>query len=566
MFRAPLLLAVIALAAPAAHAGPKDDVLLRALNRELDRSYQGLRKAEPVPLYFLGFEARDTVEYSVGAELGAVRYEQDRHYRSVDVDVRVGSRKLDNTHQMKGVEGFYDQGGGGFTEIPIDDDPEALRDAVWLRVDRAYKDALARYTKVETNKKVTAKEEDPSPDFSSEKLGRYYGPVELPAIDRAALRARVARLADALRPYAHIVQSQVHFNAERHNRYVVNTDGAQVVTGEVYLRLGFSMSARTEDGMDLSRYKAYDADDPAELPDDAAVLADLATAAGELQALLEGPLVKPYSGPAIFRNRATAVFFHEILGHRLEGHRQKLEEEGQTFKKMIGKKVTADFISVYDDATLHDHDGVFLRGFYKYDSEGVKARRVTLVENGVLKGFLLSRSPIEGFPASNGHGRRAAGNQVVARMGTTVVKAAETVPYARLRTMLIEEIRRQNKPYGLIFDDISGGFTNTSQYGPQSFKVIPHLVYRVYPDGRPDEVVRGVDIVGTPLASFNKIIAAADDYDVFNGSCGAESGWVPVAGVAPSLLVSEIEVEKKTKLSEQPPILPPPHHDPEARK
>ncbi|MEE8425633.1 MAG: metallopeptidase TldD-related protein, partial [Elusimicrobiota bacterium] len=194
------------------------------------------------------------------------------------------------------------------------------------------------------------------------------------------------------------------------------------------------------------------------------------------------------------------------------------------------------------------------------------AQRVSLVENGILKGFLLSRSPIKGFPKSNGHGRRSAGQGVVARMGNILVESSISVPYSKLREMLIQEIQKQKKPYGLIFEDISGGFTTTSRSGPQSFKVIPLLVWRVYPDGRPDEAVRGVDIVGTPQASFQKIIAAADDTGIFNGTCGAESGWVPVSAAAPSILISEVEVEKKFKNSEKPPVLPPPHHDPKERR
>ena len=228
---------------------------------------------------------------------------------------------------------------------------------------------------------------------------------------------------------------------------------------------------------------------------------------------------------------------------------------------MLGKPVTASFISVYDDPTLKRQGKTFLRGAYRYDDEGVAPSRLTLIEDGVLRNFLMSRMPIKGFPNSNGHARRSAGNDVVPRMGNTVVVASVTVPYDQLRVQLIEEVKRQNKPYGLVFEDISGGFTMTNRYMPQSFKVIPLLVYRVYPDGRPDEPVRGVDIVGTPLTSFTKIIAAADDVDVFNGSCGAESGWVPVSGVAPSILFSELEVEKKEKSSEKPPLLPPPYQD-----
>ena len=252
------------------------------------------------------------------------------------------------------------------------------------------------------------------------------------------------------------------------------------------------------------------------------------------------------------------MFFHEILGHRVEGHRQKDDDFGQTFTNKTGEQVIAPLISVYDNATMKYFNNIPLRGYYAYDDEGVKSQNVTLIEKGILKGFLMGRSPIKDFPQSNGHGRKQAGYRPVSRMGVTLVEADHTVTFDTLYKMLKDEIQTQNKPYGLIIDDISGGFTMLDTSNPQSFKVKPLLVYKVYPDDRPDEIIRGADIVGTPLTSFNKIIAAADDYAVFNGSCGAESGWVPVSAIAPSVLISELEVEKVQKSYDNLPILPPP--------
>jgi hypothetical protein len=136
----------------------------------------------------------------------------------------------------------------------------------------------------------------------------------------------------------------------------------------------------------------------------------------------------------------------------------------------------------------------------------------------------MSRSPIQGFDHSNGHGRRQPGLEVVSRQSNLLVESSHAVPEARLREMLVEEIKRQNKPYGLYFRDVTGGFTTTGRQGLQAFKVIPIVVYKVFPDGRPDELIRGADIVGTPLASFAKILATSDRPQVFNGYCGAESG------------------------------------------
>ena len=310
--------------------------------------------------------------------------------------------------------------------------------------------------------------------------------------------------------------------------------------------------------MDLERFEGFDAAAFAGLAGEAEMARAADTMIADLEALRRAPLADPYIGPAILEGKAAGVFFHEIFGHRVEGHRQKNEDEGQTFARKVGQPIMPSFISVYDDPTLSRLGGVDLNGFYRFDDEGVPASRAVLVDRGILKGFLLSRSPTRGFHHSNGHGRRQEGHEVVSRQGNLVVEPSLTVTLPVLRDQLRAEARRQGKPYGLLFKDISGGFTNTTRTGPQAFKVLPILVYRVYTDGRPDELVRGADLVGTPLASLTKILSAADDYQTFNGMCGAESGYVPVSATSPSLLVEQIEVERKDKGNNKPPILPAP--------
>ena len=280
--------------------------------------------------------------------------------------------------------------------------------------------------------------------------------------------------------------------------------------------------------------------------------------ASDLKALRAAPVAEPYAGPALLSGRAAAVFFHEVLGHRLEGHRQRGETEGQTFTKKVNQQVLPAFLSVTDDPTMRELNGVKLAGTYDFDDEGVPAARVPAVENGVLKNFLMSRAPVTGFSHSNGHGRRQPGLMPVGRQGNLIVTSTKTVKESELRQKFIEEIKKQGKPYGLYFEDIQGGFTLTTRALPQAFQVIPVMVWRVYPDGRPDELVRGVDIVGTPLLSLNNIILTGDTEQVFNGVCGAESGQVPVAAAAPAMLFSEIEVQKRAKGTQRPPLLPPP--------
>jgi predicted Zn-dependent protease len=317
-------------------------------------------------------------------------------------------------------------------------------------------------------------------------------------------------------------------------------------------------STKAADGMDLYRTEYFDSHSVDGLPKDSEIRSTADKMAKDLKALRNAPIVEPYTGPAILSGRAAGVFFHEIFGHRIEGQRQKNENEGQTFAKQVGKPVLPDFISVLDDPTMEKIGGTDLNGYYLYDDEGVKARPVNVVDNGILKNFLLSRSPVAGFEQSNGHGRKAPGYKAVGRQGNLIVKASNTVSNAKLKERLIAEAKAQGKQFGLFFEDISGGFTLTTRDSPQAFQVTPIMVYKVYVDGRPDELVRGVDLIGTPLTSFSKIVAASDKLEVFNGYCGAESGSVPVSAVAPSILTTQIEVQKKPKSAERMPILPAP--------
>jgi predicted Zn-dependent protease len=352
-----------------------------------------------------------------------------------------------------------------------------------------------------------------------------------------------------------VLYSNVNLSVARVSKYMVSTEGTRLLHGRDFASLSMVARGKATDGMDLMALEDFQAADPSHLPPQA-VLDQAATRVGEkLSKLVQADAVEPFVGPAILSGRAAAVFFHEIFGHRIEGHRQKDEGEGQTFTKSVGMPVLPSFLSVMFDPTRRTLGGVDLNGYYSYDDEGVKARPVTVVDNGVLKTFLMSRSPIQGVEHSNGHGRRQPGLEVVSRQSNLIVQSTKQVSDQALREMLIAEIKRQNKPYGLLFDEVTGGYTTTQRRGLQAFTVIPLMVYRVYTDGRPDQLVRGVDIVGTPLASFSKILATSDKPEVFNGYCGAESGQVPVSASSPALLVSEIEIQKKQHSQDRPPFL-----------
>jgi TldD protein len=364
---------------------------------------------------------------------------------------------------------------------------------------------------------------------------------------------KVRRWSGEFTKYPRVLTSNVSIRLANETKYLVNTEGTRLQHGRPFVRITMAAQAKASDGMDLFATESFEAQDPAGLPKEEEIVAAINKVGKALTTLLDAPVVDPFVGPAILSGKAAGVFFHEIFGHRIEGHRQKDETDGQTFTKSVNSKILPDFLSVVFDPTRRNAANVDLNGTYFYDDEGVKARPVKVVDNGVLKTFLMSRSPIKGFSNSNGHGRRQPGLEVVSRQSNLIVESLKQVSDDQLRRMLVDEIKKQDKQYGFYFQQVTGGYTTTGRTGFQSYKVLPLIVYRVYADGRPDELVRGVDIVGTPLASFARIVATSDKLEVFNGYCGAESGNVPA--VSPAILISEIEIQKKEKAKDRPPLL-----------
>jgi predicted Zn-dependent protease len=524
------------------------------LAEELQRNFEILKqKADPAP-YFLGYEVTEREFHNITGSFGAISSNSSGRRRILDVTMRVGSPEMDNYRRIRGDLPQFTAG----APLPTDDNPAAMKRRLWLETDRVYRLAAERLIKLRTNTQVRVEAEDKSGDFAAaEPVTRVSAPSRLDFTPESWL-GRIRNLSAEFRRYPRVLTGSVGLSVEAETKRLVNTEGTRLQFGRPFARVTLTAHAKAADGMDLSTTESFEAASASGLPKDEVLRAAIARIAKDLTGLLDAPEVDPFVGPAIFSGRAAGVFFHEIFGHRVEGHRQKEETEGQTFTKSVGAKVLPEFLSVVFDPTRRKLGNVDLNGWYEFDDEGVPARPGTLVDSGVLKTFLMSRSPVTGFDQSNGHGRRQPGYEVVARQSNLLVESSRKVKDAELKTMLIEEIKRQGKPYGLYFADITGGFTTTGRGGVQAFKVIPLVVYRVYVDGRPDELVRGADVVGTPLASFGKIVATSDRVEVFNGYCGAESGRVPVAAASPALLVSEIEIEKRAKSQNRPPLLPPP--------
>jgi TldD protein len=529
------------------------------MTTELHRAFTTLGKQGPgtpepdkqLPPYFLSYSVSDASSVTIQAQYGALVNSASNHVRVADVQVRLGDPKLDNTH------GTHRGTAVNSMQLPLTDDREALARSLWLATNTGYSTALDNYLRVKTEAEVRAKEEDSSPDFTNQASQAHIGkPAPLPVVDKAAWEQRVQALSKIFREYPDVYQNAVVLTVQNETDYFASSEGSQVVAPHIAARLVVYATTRAEDGMDLFRARTFEAETIAGLPTQQEMETAIRTLGMSLEALRKAPLTEPFNGPVILSGRAAAVFFHEVLGHRLEGQRQRGDEEGQTFTKEIGKEILPTFLSVADDPTVTKFGSTWLSGSYEFDDEGQPGRRVGLIDDGVLKTFLMSRLPIANFDSSNGHGRAQTGRMPTGRQGNLIVTSTKSEPETALRQQLIDEAKKQGKPYGLFFEDISSGFAVTTRNSPQAFSVIPLVVYRIYVDGRPDELVRGVSIVGTPLAAMKRILATGDKSEVFNGECGAESGTIPVSAVAPAMLLSEMETQKQAQGTARPPILP----------
>jgi len=547
----------ITLASVAQETDRSDYVVLKAMQDELNRSQRELQLEGYQAPYFISYQIKDNEFYSIKGKYGAVASSDNNRIRRLYVDVRVGDYDFDNS--IKG------RSGGGIpyndaSDVPVDNDTDAIRAALWQVTDYAYKEALTQYFNKKANNVQEIKDVD-SKSFTKEKSHTYFGPELDLSFNATEWEGKIRQISSIYKDYKEITDADIVMTAQRETVYFVNTEGTKYIRDEVLYSIDAQVVAKAEDGKEISNYRNLYYVSPDDIPGVDEIRSVVKEMVDETLEMRNADVLSPVSVPALLEPEAAGVVFHEAVGHRLEGERQIDDDEGQTFKDKVGQKVVPGFITIIDDPSMKNFNGVHLIGYYPFDDQGVPGERVVLVEDGVLKNFLLSRTPIDGFEQSNGHGRASYGRAPIARMSNTIIESGKEYQKEKLKELLIEEVKRQNKPFGLIIKSMTGGETNTSSYNFQAFRATPVVIFKVDPETGEETPVRDIEIVGTPLVSINKIIATGDDYSVFNGFCGAESGYVPVSTVAPSILVSEIEFQRKSSKKEKLPLLPPPFFD-----
>jgi TldD protein len=498
--------------------------VLLALEQELARAKTALWEQPSAP-HHLAFTVTDEVWTRIQARDGALEATYADHTRELATVVRVGDPTFDSGHWQK--ESRY----AGKAALPLDEDALVLRTAIWRETQRAYRQSLAVLKRLRAQRKKDGSEGS-GRDFSAESAVLHLEPRVALEVDVGAWEARLRRLSARLREKGQ--RGTATLVASVTTRWLATSDGTAVQTARPLVRVAIDAGKVWHD---------FEASSFAELPAEAKMLAviDGMLPVGESRLANR---IETWQGPVLFQAAPAAVWLHEVLGHRLEGWRQNDDDAARILARQVGQQVLPAYLTVFDDPSLVRFGDQAMAGAYRVDDDGVPARRVTLIEDGILRALLVGRIPAGEWNRSDGHGRWGGfSSQPMGRQANTVLVTSVAATGAELRERLIAEARRQKLDHGLVVHEADGLFEPPMNRQPAKFGLRLPRLSRVYVDGRPDEPVIAGLLGGRLMDSVVRILGAGDDYQAVNMGCFGDSGWVPASATSPSLLFSELRIE-----------------------
>lgn len=526
-------------------------ILRKDARRALSMSVPGFPKP-----YYCSFLLKDLDWFNTWASSGSTCRSQTDRSRSVYCDLRVGSYDYDQVTEGGLRELDEDLESNSHTSVPIDDkDYDGLRITLWKLLESKFREALADYNQKEASRISTLDPNNGLRSFTRGKRASYRHYSRLDDVDYDEWDRFCKKASLWISQLPRLSGSYVEFDVSQETRIFVSTEGTITVQNAQVFCLSANLHRLTSEGSRLEQEVVVNCGSLAELPTLAEFKRMIARKYEQLQRVSRAKKIHAFSGPVLLYPGPAGLLFHEAVGHRLEGSRLLSAGEGQTFKDQVGKQIFKLPITVRDNPLQKEFDGVKCIGSYAYDDEGAKAQDTVLIEDGVLKGFLSTRAAIiKGRHNSNGHARTKQNQRPISRMAVTIIEGKQGQPLDKLKAKLIQEIKRQKKPFGMIVYETNGGETDTTNYDFQAFSGDIAYATLVYPNGR-EVCVRGVNFVGTPLQSLSNIVAIGDTPEVDNGFCGAESGLLPITTISPAVVVSNLELQGKDEELVTPSIL-----------
>lgn len=536
------------------------DRLIPILRRDCRRALRMKVPGFPRP-YYCSFLLRDVHWFNTWASSGSMYRRRSDHTRNVYCDLRVGSYRYDQTTEGGLNDNDDEAESYAHVRVPIDDkDYTGLRMSLWRLSEAKFREALSDFSE---KRAAQISKVDPNRKYQSFTRGKPVQSIQYRRGEFVDEERWVRFCKNASRwisELTNVTGNWVEFDSSQETRIFVNTEGSVIVQHTPIFSLTVGLRNLTSEGSNIEQELVFHCRSQRELPDMRTFKKLTLQKHRQLLKLVKARRIHSFSGPVLLYPVPAGLLFHEAVGHRLEGSRLLSTGEGQTFKGHTGKRIFRTDVTIRDNPLLDKYRGQGCIGAFQYDDEGVAARDTLLVEAGVLREFLTSRAAIDTKRKyqSNGHARNAKFERPISRMGVTVIEAAgQKYSLQELREILIDEINRQKKPFGMIVYEVSGGETATTSYDFQAFSGEITYASLIYPDGR-EEVVRGVDFVGTPLQALNNIIAVGDEAVLDNAFCGAESGYIPVSTISPAVLLKNLELQAKDEELVTPYILPAP--------
>ncbi len=513
-----------------------NNVMMRAIVDEMTRSMDDLYLEGLWKPYMISMSAEDAVSYNMKASYGALLQSTRRRTRHMKSRVRVGDYNLDNTNL-----GFA---GGGRSLLPLDDDYTVLRQILWGTIDQDYKRAaemLARKKAYLQQKNIVDRPADYAPGSGEVDIE----PSPELVVNRTAWEQTARKISARFERYPAIQDSTVSFTAVAANRWIADSEGTRIRTGDTGALLRFRARLQAEEGMHLSDARTYIGLQPADLPPMDHMLADVDVMCEKLELASKAPVLDEYTGPVLFDAPAAGRVFEALLIDGLCARPQPLGSGGRgddSLEKKIGRRILPRSFRVFDDPTPTTFEGKVLAGSYRFDDEGTSAARVDLVEHGILKTMISARAPTKKITKTNGHGRSAGFGDPQATIGCLYISDDKGLGDDELTQSLIQAAKDEGLPYGLRVESLSAG------RGDSLGK--PVYFYKVYVDDGHEEMVRGMEFGAVETRELKRILAGGESVSVYNSNAGA--GY---SIICPSVLFEELELNKIEKEFDRLPIL-----------
>jgi TldD protein len=513
-----------------------DDPVLQAMSAEMERSKGNLKLEQMAAPYYLEYRITDMDALTADASYGALRSSVHTRLRFLRVVVRVGDYKQDS---------FFGQGQGVIEIVPVEDDVMALRHQIWLATDQAYKAASEALSAKQAQLKQYHVDQ-PVDDFAHADPVRSIQPLARLAVNPEPWQAMLQSASGLYRTDPQIESFIANLSFQAINRYFTNSEGTLVRSGQTLYEMTMAASTQASDGMLLDRSWAYTVDNPKELPSSGEFLSRGKSLRDSLKQLRDAPISEEeYRGPVLFSADAAASVLLQLVGSNVLGVKPEPGKPARTmgdWATAYKSRVLPEFLSVVDDPTMTTIAGKSLIGHYEVDDEGVKATRVSVVENGKLVNYLMGREPIRDFPSSNGHGRaKVPANYPGPSLGNLIVRSSEAFTPEELKKKLIELCRQRELPYGYYVETMGPGLT-------------PRLLYKVYSNDGREELVRGANFGDLDVRALrNDLIAAGNDINVDSHLLN-----IPHSIVNPSILFDELEMKRANADKETLPEYPAP--------